>query len=538
VNAEVDVLVVGAVPTGLALALQAYDHGARIRVVDRRPEAFRPSRALIMHPRTLEVLRPLGVTDALLARANTAPEVSLGIGSRRVRVRLDRLSIPGTAFPHLTLIRQTDVEAVLLNALAARGITVERGRTVTGVHDEGTQVRASLVTQAGSEEIACGYVAGCDGPESAVRQAAGIAWHGGPYRSEVVLADVELDADINPDIAHAVVGREGLLLAFPLGERSTWRLLLTQPTQGDPLAFGVPGPSVSVGSLQALLDDAGLAARITELTWSARYRLQHRLAEHFRQGRLFLAGDAAHTYSPATGQGMNTGIQDALNLGWKLAFAASATDSGALLQSYEAERRPVARRTLLLTHLAFWAEADTGPLPVFLRGVVVPLTAPVVPMLLARRRLIGQVERVLSQMAAAYRSSPLAVEGNPRLWRRPRAGQRLPDATVSVGSAQVRLHDLLAQPGMHVLLHRDAAPLPRDVFGPHVTVHRVASIPGAGVVVVRPDGYIGFRSGRTEVSQIGDWLGRVGAWTPGPRSAPASLRNCAARHLLGTRPTD
>ena len=131
------------------------------------------------------------------------------------------------------------------------------------------------------------------------------------------------------------------------------------------------------------MDDTGLGTRIASVAWSARYPLQHRLAAHFRSGRLYLVGDAAHAFSPATGQGMNTGIQDALNLGWKLAFAASASDPTGLLESYERERRPVARRMLALTNLAFWAEAGTGLLPELLRGVLAPLGAPAVPTLVA-----------------------------------------------------------------------------------------------------------------------------------------------------------
>src|SRR5579884_2647337 len=408
-----DVLVVGAGPTGLALALQAHDHGARVRVLDRRPEPFRPSRAMIVHPRTLEVLHPLGVTEALLARADPAPRVRLRLGPRVVRLRLGELDLADVRFPHLCLLRQTDLETVLARALRERGIEV---------------------------------------------------------------ADAEL-AGLEPGITHAVVGRRGLLLAFPQGERAAWRLLLTRPAGPDRLPFGQPGPSVPTADLQEHLDKAGLEARIVELRWSARVRLQHRLATCFGRGRLYLAGDAAHSYSPATGQGMNTGIQDAANLGWKLAFAASGTASAALLGSYDLERRPVARRVLALTHVAFWGEASTHPLPSLLRGVLAPLGAPAIPALLSRPRLVAAGVRVLSQLWVAYPGSQLSVEGRPGLGAGPRAGQRLPDAVVTGDGRRVRLHDLLAGPGVHVLLQRDAAPIRAEVLGPRVVVHRLSSAP-------------------------------------------------------------
>ncbi len=516
-----DVLVVGAGPTGLTLALQAHDHGAHVRIIERRREAFRPSRALILHPRTLEVLRPLGVTEAVLARADIAPEGHLHLGSRVVRARLAELALPDTAFPHLSFVRQMDVETVLAQALKERGIDVERGTEVIEVADGVASARATLRSLAGLEHAAYDFVVGCDGPESVVRRSAGIGWRGGTYRQEVVLADLELDTDLVGGVAHVVAGRRGLLFLFALGESATWRLLATRPAGADLLPFGQPGPPVPSTQLQALLDEAGLDARITRAVWSGQYRLQHRLATRWRSGRIYLAGDAAHAYSPATGQGMNTGIQDAINLGWKLAFAASAADRAALLDSYDRERRPAALQTLAMTHLAFWAEASTDLLPSLLRGVVAPLGAPAVPALIKQRRLVAEGVRWMSQLRLAYLNSPLSVEGMPRLRGWPRVGHRLPDATVTVDGQRVQLHALLAQPGVHVLLQRDADRIERLDFGAHVTLHRLTSVPGIGVVAVRPDGYVGFRCGIADVGQLEAWLARIGAGMPRDGSDPA-----------------
>jgi hypothetical protein len=228
---------------------------------------------------------------------------------------------------------------------------------------------------------------------------------------------------------------------------------------------------------------------------------------------------------------MNTGIQDALNLGWKLAFAAATTAHAALLDSYDRERRPVARQVLALTHLAFWAEASTGPLPSFLRGVLAPLGAPAVPALMGRRRLVAEGVRVLSQLRVAYRDSPLSMEGTPRLPAGPRVGQRLPDATVTSSGRQVRLHELLARPGVNVLLHRDANPLEHLALGPHVTVHRLTSTPGTGLVAVRPDGYVGFRCRIADVPQLRAWLARIGAGTPANSSDPPQTTGLEGRQV-------
>jgi 2-polyprenyl-6-methoxyphenol hydroxylase-like FAD-dependent oxidoreductase len=512
VSEQADLLVVGAGPAGLALAVQAHDHGAEVRVIERRPAAFRPSRALILHARTLEVLHPLGLTDALLAKADIAPAVDMQLGSRVVRVRLADLALPDTAFPHLTLIRQMDVETVLARALADREVAVERGTELVGLHEEAAGVRALLSSHGAVTEAQFGFVAGCDGPGSAVRAAAGVGWPGRPYPVEVVLADAELDADFAGDTAHVVAGRRGLLFAFPLGELATWRLLATRPAGGDPLLFGQTGPPVPVAELQALVDQAGLGAQITQLAWSARVRLQHRVASQFRAGRLFLAGDAAHAYSPATGQGMNAAIQDAANLGWKLAFAAARPASAVLLDSYDRERRPVARQVLGMSHLAFWGEAATGCVPSVLRHRVAPLAAPLVPAVMARRRLAAAGFRLLSQLGVNYRGSPLSVQEAPRSQGGPRAGDRLPDRTVTAEGRDVRLHQLLARPGVHILLDRDAAALDTPPApGPLVSMHRLASSAGRGLTAVRPDGYIGLRTETADATQLDAWLGLISA---------------------------
>ncbi|WP_248508877.1 FAD-dependent monooxygenase [Streptomyces sp. D2-8] len=513
----VDVLVVGAGPTGLTLALQAHDHGARVRIVERRPEAFRPSRALIMHPRTLEVLRPLGVTDALLEQADTAPTATLHLGSRAVDASLADLALPDTAFPHLSLVRQMDVERVLAQALADRGVAVERSTELVAVRDDGYGARAVLRTPRGTEEIRCLFVGGCDGPASTVRTCAGIGWHGRPYTEEVVLADLDLSGTPGGSGAQLFAGRPGLLFLFPLGEQATWRLLATRASHGGPEPdFGQPGPPVPRTELQRLLGDAGLHARIERLAWSARVPLQFRLARRFRRGRLFLAGDAAHNYSPATGQGMNAGVQDAVNLGWKLGFAASrphdstgGPDAEVLLDSYDGERRPAACRRLILTHTAFWAEASTGRTPSWLRAAAAARAALLVPVVLQRRRLVAQGVRVISQLRVTYRRSPLSVEETPHLHGAPRPGDRLPDATVSVGGPPQRLHALLARPGVHLLLQRDAAPPPPEVLGPHVTTLRLANSPGRGLVAVRPDGHVGFRCGKVDAAGLSGWLSLI-----------------------------
>lgn len=511
----IDVLVIGAGTTGMTAALQAHAGGARVRIVDRRSELFRPSRAMMMHPRTLEVLRPLGVTGELLAYGDTSPRAEVHLGSRVVSAGVDRFALRGTAFPHLLFIRQADAETVLAGALAARGVEVEFGVELLGLERESEGVVALLRHDDGNEEVFCRYVAACDGPASTTRGILGIPWRGGTYNREVVLADLDLADGLADGVAHVVVGRRGLLFLFPVGESAPWRMLATRRTDSSDLPFGQPGPPVSAEVLQRIVDEAGLHARIARVAWSGQVPLQHRIASRFRVGRVFLAGDAAHSHSPAGGQGMNAGIQDAANLGWKLAFAARAAARGeeteTLLDSYERERRPADRRILALTHLLFWAESGTGPVASFGRGVLAPLASPALPILMRQGLMLAAGLRLLSQLSLGYPRSPLSVDGDAGGPRALRAGRRLPDGVVQCRGHSRRLHEVIARPGIHMLLQRDARNLDRRNLGALVYVHRITNWRGSGVIAVRPDGYIGFRSGVVDDNRLMEWLTLVAA---------------------------
>jgi hypothetical protein len=289
-----------------------------------------------------------------------------------------------------------------------------------------------------------------------------------------------------------------VLFVFAQGERASWRMLATGPA----------GLGVGRDELQRLLDDSGLGVRIAEVGWADRVRVQHRIASRYRRGSVFLAGDAAHTHSPAAAQGLNTGIQDAANLGWKLAFAPYSSAATAVLDSYERERRPVARRVVVLTHLVFWAEAGTGPVASFLRGSVAPLAAPVLPVLLRRAGPVGRAARVLSQLDTGYPRGVLAVDHGSPWSLAPRPGKRLPDVTVAHGCRRCSLHQLLAHPGVHVLLEPGASGSGLHLRAPFGHVHRLAEL-DSGVLVVRPDGHVGYRGAKLD-ERLQAWLATVG----------------------------
>jgi 2-polyprenyl-6-methoxyphenol hydroxylase-like FAD-dependent oxidoreductase len=524
----VDVLVVGAGPTGLALAAQLAAFGARVRVVDRRTVPGRQSRALVVQPRTLEVLRPIGVTQALLDRGDRPVGVQLHLDGRDLAVPVPAIEADDTAYPFLLVLRQAEVEAALLAHLAARGLSVEWGVELLSYRADEAGVVAALRHPSGRTALVrARYLVGCDGADSTVRRQAGVAFEGGDYRRSVLLADLDLDGDLAGQAAHVFLGPQGALMLVAVGEQAGWRLLAVQ----DSPAVAASAPAAD--DVRAVVELAGGGrVRAGKVAWTMQVPLQHRLAAAFRSGRAFLAGDAAHVHSPAGAQGMNSGIQDAVNLGWKLALVARGMASPALLDTYHAERRPVAHAVLALTHALFWLETADSPLLRRARVLLAPLAVSMA-LRLAWLRTLGF--RVIGQQWVRYPRGLAAVDGMPKLRRGPGAGHRLPDLLLVQDQVPCRLHEALATPGFHLLLcgppHRwDLRWLAwfQERYGSLVAVHRLGTEPlpgqlcdpsGAALArlgarngaqyLVRPDGYVGYRCAGFDLAGLERHLARL-----------------------------
>ena len=522
-----DVLVVGAGPTGLTLAGQLRAHGASVRIIDRQADRVHESRALAIQPRTLEVLAPLGITPALIERGNPAVRLQMHAGGRVSTVRLFDIGIDDTAYPFLLFVSQAETEAVLGEHLAGRGLSVERNTELVTFHAGDDGVACTLRRIDGTvEQVRAGYLAGCDGAQSTVRRGAGIPFTGGAYPQTFALADLEVDGNLEPGAGHAFMGSGGVLFFFPLGRPATWRMLAIRADPHDE-------QDVSLDELQAIADTFTRGAvQLRDPVWLTAFRIHHRHATRYRAGRVFLAGDAAHVHSPAGAQGMNTGIQDAHNLGWKLALVSRGLADAALLDSYAAERLPVGRFVLRFTDRAATVATSTNPLARFARGHVAPRLA---PLALRVRPVRAAAFRTISQLGIRYRHSPAVTDGPAAPRRGPKAGDRLPDAPVARGGQPTTLHEALAAPGFHLLLcgprdqWRHAQHLPGSYPG-LLTVHHLSPSPAPGVLhdvgrqaltrlgvtstahfLVRPDGHIGYRAGGTDVFGLERYLTR---WLP------------------------
>lgn len=541
-NYDVDVLIVGAGPTGLALAAQLSGYGTSFRIIDRRQGPSTQSRALAVQPRTLEALRPFGISAAMASRGTPAHQLKLHLPEETVSVGLFDVGIEDSAHQQLLFLPQSETEQILLSYLASRGVRVERGaelleleRLVPDDPFAGMEARVQRQDR-GIDRIRARYIVGADGAESTVRRRAGMDFRGSGYADTFVLADLEVDG-ADPGAVHAYPTEDGFMVLFPLGRPASWRMISLKE-RGD-------NSAVTLESLQAVADKfSGGGLVLHDPKWISSFRLSHQMAEFFQSGSVFLAGDAAHVHSPIGGQGMNTGIQDALNLGWKLALGARGLATDELIDSYDAERRPVARGIVGFTDRLFKLATSRSGLKKLPRTKLLPALAPSIA---ANERLRSRAFRTMSQLGIHYRGSTMtesALNRRPALLTSgPRPGDRLPDAVVHYQEKERRLQDLVAAPGFHLLLTGPGWPedTPQQIhaalagLGRLLTVQRLvvgskltASGPGViedvsglaferlglsprrpEVLVIRPDGYIGYRSSGTDITGAVAYLERL-----------------------------
>ncbi|MES4905947.1 MULTISPECIES: FAD-dependent oxidoreductase [unclassified Streptomyces] len=349
-HAATQVLVVGAGPVGLTTAHELARRGVRVRLVDGAPGPATTSRALATHARTLETYDQMGVAEELVSRGQRVEHFTLHQNGRRlIRLDTDYSRLP-TRFPFTLMVDQVITEEVLRRAAARHGVEVEWGVRLTGFEDLGTAVRARLRHPDGSvEEARAGWLVGCDGGHSTVRKKLGLPLLGDSSETWLI-ADAVVECDLPRDSIHWMRTPAGTVMMVPFPEPGKWRLLDTTDVEYG----GGEAQDADVARRFAAKIRAGTGrpVRVDTPSWVSVFSIQQRMVPRMGVGRVFVAGDAAHVHSPASGQGMNTGVQDAVNLAWKLAAVVRGEAGPRLLESYGAERVPVGERLLHSTRFA------------------------------------------------------------------------------------------------------------------------------------------------------------------------------------------
>lgn len=503
-DAEAEVVVVGAGPTGLTLACALRLHGVTVRVLDAADGPATTSRANFLHARGAEVLDRIGALGDLPQRAISALSITVNVGGRPMSTL--RFGDPGlrTAAPAL-LASQALVEEALRRRLGELGGVIEWG---AGVVEAGQDADGVRVTLADRRTARARWLVGCDGAHSTVRKQAGIAFPGEPVADTWLLADVHAEGMPQRSGSHGWLHDDGLMGALPMAEVAghaddrIWRIMIYTPGLGDEHL----DHDQILDRVRTLFPErSGLgSARITDALWTSVFRIHRRLAETYRAGRILLAGDAAHIHSPMGGQGMLTGIGDAENLAWKLALVVDGHASAALLDTYEAERRPLAVQVLRTTSANTRVQTAGGPLARVLRE---RLMIPLIDLPVMQRWATA----VASQLGVSYRRGPLAGGWRARLGARPRPGDRVPDlACRRADGTATRLHAELGgawavvAPAGAVDALTAAA---RGRLGDRVTA--LTRDGGDGdALLVRPDAHLAWRW-RPAAAGVEAWLQRA-----------------------------
>ncbi|MCA1737415.1 MAG: FAD-dependent monooxygenase [Actinobacteria bacterium] len=547
---ETEVLVVGAGPTGLMTAGELARRGVAVRIVEKAPERSPLSKALVIHARTLETMDLIGLSDEFVRRGYPAPGLNVGIdsGKKPISVEMQGLDI---RFPYMLVLPQEETEEILEARLGEHGVTIERDAEFVDVerHDDRSVVSRVRFSGGREEWISSRYLVGCDGAHSAVRRAIKLPFEGKQQGSVAFLGDVKIDSEFVKSRITNFPSQRGFVSVLPfLGEYS--RVFAVDFTKQD----RTPDEELTLADLQDTVDAiAPTKLPMREPRWLTRFRSPSRQVPTNRLGRVFLTGDAAHAHSPAGGQGMNTGLQDAFNLGWKLAMVLRGEAPGELLESYDAERHPVDARVQHATDLMFRSFVVRNPSLKTARNLAARVLVPLPPV---QKRLAANLSGVGIRYRFTDRSREARSHEVPK--GAVQAGDRVPDLELwDVQQPFVRLYELLRQPGYALFAFVSATRLgadrehlvtlvrsvseghggalrPRVVLDEGVPEAVDAEVPtlidfkgqfrgklGAehgSVLLMRPDGYVAFhRKGfdpRALSVTLASWVGRPPVWNP------------------------
>ena len=497
-----DVLIVGAGPTGLVLGLWLNRLGVRVRIVDKTAAPGTTSRALAVQARSLELYDQIGLAKAVVERGRKAVAANLWVsGKREGHVVFGDMGRGLSPFPFAIIFPQDEHERLLIERLNECGVEVERQTELMKFENSGGRVLAHLKRRDGTIE-ACesAYIAGCDGARSDVREALQIGFPGGAYTHLFYIADVQARGPTMNGELHLALGTSDFLFAFPLKGEGRARLVGTVGEEAEHQHDDLSWDVVSKDVIEQM------SIEVERVNWFSTYRVYHRVADHFSKGRAFLLGDAAHIHSPVGGQGMNTGIGDAVNLAWKLAAVLQGHADVSILESYEPERIAFARRLVATTDRAFTGVTSRSALARLVRLHLVPIVIPPLFKLPQMRRFMFLT---ISQIKVNYRKSKLSVGRAGEV----HGGDRLPwvkmdgvdaDNFKPLTSMDWQVHIYGKEPpDLRALC--DSQKLPMHIFSWRPEMGNVGLSRNAAYLV-RPDGYVAIADPEASARGITSYL--------------------------------
>lgn len=546
-------LIVGAGPVGITLACELSRRGVPCRVIDSLSVPSEKSRALAIHARTLEVFEMMGVIDQFLS-VGWQSNAFVVFDRKKPIVRMTFSGLE-SRYPFLLSLPQTHTERILAERFGINGGAIEWNTTLVGLRQGVGGVEAVLRKDDGSEEaVSCEWLVGSDGAHSSVRRMINMPFRGMPYWEQYVLADVDFESELDPRDHYVFSNRDGIagLHAFGPNEgrifaeigRIRRPRITTDTLPPDRAEF----PEPTMEQLQEILDQRGPGTtRLTKLNWLSMHTIHRRQVTSYRDGRVLLAGDSAHIHSPTAGQGMNMGIQDAFNLGWKLALVHQGVAGESLIDSYCFERKLVGKQTIVMSDFFSRINNVRSPLLQVIRNKVGPLLA-------VDEGIREHYRNAVSQLAANYKLSP-AVQNGDDFARTagdtgkssPSAGERAPDyALMDVSSKPLRLFELLRSEGHYLLFFAGSADaqarkqfleierhilqaysktiqtawiisgksdsLPEaakghKLFDPELGMHeKYGAVSSGAMYLIRPDGYVAFRSASADLGALINYL--------------------------------
>jgi 2-polyprenyl-6-methoxyphenol hydroxylase-like FAD-dependent oxidoreductase len=524
-----EVLVVGAGPVGLTMACELARSGVRCRIIDKAARPAVTSRALAIFPRTLEMFEMMGMSEPVLTFGHQLNGVA--IYNRIGQIGYIGFSNLPSRYRFAIGLPQSETERLLTEHLARFGGLVDREMELVALSQSSDGVQAVIRNSAGLEErFESSWLIGCDGAHSSVRHLLDLPFEGEAYPEAFLLADVKILGPIDQIHVHLFLTEEGFVGIFPFGGDRCRVIANTKPsTESEPVG------DLKLEEIQAVVERrTNSVFRLTEPVWLSIFRIAHRKVSHFRVGRVFLAGDSAHIHSPAGGQGMNTGIQDACNLAWKLALVEQKKSPDSLLDSYNLEREPVARTVLSFTDRLTRMTTLQGVLAQQLRDGLLPILTG-----------IGLVEdriaETMAELGIHYRRSSIVSGKSGHTLH---AGDRALDCEFQLDKAgePLRLFELLRKPVHHLLLFAGAdteiaskcedlrVAIRRDfkelmdtflvirgteagfsgvLFDSNGEAHALYEAESGAILLIRPDGYIGFRGSIRHAEALREHLARI-----------------------------